>query len=63
MLALGIHGQMLYVDLETRTVGVKLSTWPMPQDAVRFHDTLAAFRAIAHHLAPASGHHQSQERS
>ena len=63
MLALGIHGQMLYVDLETRTVGVKLSTWPMPQHAARFHDTLATFQAIAHHLVALTGHHQSQERS
>jgi len=63
VLALGIHGQMLYVDLETRTVGVKLSTWPMPQHAARFHDTLATFQAIAHHLVALTGHHQSQERS
>jgi len=47
LLALGIHGQMLYVDQATRTVGVKLSSWPMPQDAVRFHDTLTAFGSIA----------------
>jgi CubicO group peptidase (beta-lactamase class C family) len=51
LLALGIHGQMVFVDQRTRTVGVKLSTWPMPQDPARFHDTLTAFRTIAGHLA------------
>jgi CubicO group peptidase (beta-lactamase class C family) len=51
VLALGIHGQMVYVDQATRTVGVKLSAWPQPQSAVRFHDTLSTFRAIAAHLA------------
>jgi CubicO group peptidase (beta-lactamase class C family) len=51
VLALGIHGQMVYVDQATRTVGVKLSAWPQPQSAIRFHDTLNTFRAIAAHLA------------
>ena len=50
VLALGIHGQMVYVDHATGIVGVKLSTWPMPQSPARFHDTLNAFRAIAAHL-------------
>jgi hypothetical protein len=54
---------MLYIDQETRTGGVKLSTWPMPQEPARFHDTMATFRAIAHHQTPATGHHHSQERS
>ena len=51
VLALGIHGQMVYVDQATRTVGVKLSAWPQPQSAIRFHDTLNTFRSIAAHLA------------
>ena len=51
VLALGIHGQMVYVDQATRTVGVKFSAWPQPQSAIRFHDTLSTFRAIAAHLA------------
>jgi CubicO group peptidase (beta-lactamase class C family) len=47
LVALGIHGQMVYVDQATGTVGVKLSSWPLPQSPARFHDTLAAFGAIA----------------
>ena len=54
VVALGIHGQMVYVDQATRTVGVKLSTWPLPQSSVRFHDTLTAFGVIAAHLAESS---------
>ena len=55
VVALGIHGQMVYVDQATRTVGVKLSTWPLPQSADRFHDTLTAFGVIAAHLGQSSG--------
>ncbi|MEP6561928.1 MAG: serine hydrolase, partial [Nakamurella sp.] len=33
VVALGIYGQMVYVDQASRTVGVKLSTWPVPQSA------------------------------
>ena len=29
--ALGIHGQLVYVDRATRTVGVKLPSWPEPR--------------------------------
>jgi CubicO group peptidase (beta-lactamase class C family) len=54
VVALGIHGQMVYVDQATGTVGVKLSSWPLPQSPARFHDTLAAFGAIAAHLGGAS---------
>jgi len=54
VVALGIHGQMVYVDQATRMVGVKLSTWPLPQSAIRFHDTLTAFGVIAAHLADSS---------
>jgi len=53
LLALGIYGQMVYVDQASRTVGVKLSTWPAAQSPVRFHDTLAAFGVIAAHLTDA----------
>ena len=50
ILCLGIHGQMVYVDPDARIVGVKLSSWPAPQDAGMFTDTLAAFDTIAKHL-------------
>jgi CubicO group peptidase (beta-lactamase class C family) len=46
LLALGIHGQMLHVSRRTRTVGVKLSSWPEPQQPVHLQDTLRAFDAI-----------------
>ena len=32
LLCLGIHGQMVFVDHATRTVAVKLSSWPTAQD-------------------------------
>ena len=58
LLCLGIHGQMVFVDREARTVGVKLSTWPVPLEPGRHLDTLAAFHAITDHLTrrvPTSG--------
>lgn len=33
LVCLGIHGQMVYVHRETRTVAVKLSSWPDQQNA------------------------------
>lgn len=52
MLALGIHGQMVYVNQRAGITAVKLSTWPTAQDAVAFYDTLGAFESIARALAP-----------
>ena len=52
LLCLGIHGQMVYVDLETGLVAVKLSSWPTPQDPWRLLSTLAAFDAIKAEMAP-----------
>ncbi|WP_432875964.1 serine hydrolase domain-containing protein [Kribbella sp. CA-245084] len=46
LVCLGIHGQMVYVHRETRTVGVKLSSWPDPQNASYLIDTLRTFAAI-----------------
>jgi CubicO group peptidase (beta-lactamase class C family) len=46
LLCLGIHGQMIYVDRTTGLVGVKLSSWPTPQDSWKLFSTLAAFDAI-----------------
>jgi CubicO group peptidase (beta-lactamase class C family) len=47
MLALGIHGQMVYVNVSARVVAAKLSTWPTPQDGERLLSTLLAFDAAA----------------
>ena len=46
LVCLGIHGQMVYVNRGTRTVGVKLSSWPDPQNSGYLIDTLRAFGAI-----------------
>ena len=50
LVCLGIHGQMVYVNRRTELVGVKLSSWPTPQDTASLVDTLRAFRAIGAHL-------------
>ncbi|HEU5483362.1 MAG TPA: serine hydrolase [Microlunatus sp.] len=47
LLCLGIHGQMIYVNRRARTVAVKLSSWPTPQNAWKLFSTLAAFDAIS----------------
>ncbi|GAB3058234.1 serine hydrolase [Intrasporangium mesophilum] len=46
LVCLGIHGQMIHVDPATRTVGVKLSSWPTAQNTSYLVDTLRAFGAI-----------------
>ena len=46
-LALGIHGQMVYVNQQSGVVGVKLSTWPTAQNGALFYDTLGAFESIS----------------
>ena len=51
LLCLGIHGQMIYVNRGARLVGVKLSSWPTPQDAWKLFSTLRAFDAISDFLA------------
>ena len=48
--ALGIHGQMIYMDPAVKLVAVKLSSWPLPQDASKLFPTLRAFEAVARHL-------------
>ena len=50
LVCLGIHGQMVYVDQATRTVGVKLSSWPNAQNPTYLVDTLRAFGAIGARL-------------
>ena len=54
-LCLGIHGQMVLVDRATRTVSVKLSTWPSAQAAAYLIDTIRAFAATGRHLAGLDG--------
>jgi CubicO group peptidase (beta-lactamase class C family) len=49
LLCLGIHGQMVYVNPAARVVGVKMSSWPTPQDAAMLSATLRAFDAVAAH--------------
>lgn len=49
-LCLGIHGQMVYVDRATGTVGVKLSSWPDAQNLGFLLDTVRAFDAVAAEL-------------
>jgi CubicO group peptidase (beta-lactamase class C family) len=52
LLCLGIHGQMVYVNRATRLVGVKLSSWPAPQDTRSLVDTIRAFGAIGVAVGP-----------
>jgi len=47
MLALGIHGQMIYMNRLTGVVGVKLSSWPTPQDPEKLFWTVRAFEAAS----------------
>jgi CubicO group peptidase (beta-lactamase class C family) len=61
LLCLGIHGQMVCVDRSTRTVCVKLSSWPQAQNVAHLVDTVRAFGAVGASLAgaahrPTAGH-------
>jgi CubicO group peptidase (beta-lactamase class C family) len=51
VICLGIHGQMVYINRPAQVVAVKLSSWPLPQDADKLFGTLRAFNAIAAMLA------------
>lgn len=51
LLCLGIHGQMIYVNLATGVVAAKLSCWPEPQHAWKLFTTLRAFDSISQQLA------------
>jgi CubicO group peptidase (beta-lactamase class C family) len=48
---LGIHGQMLYINVTADVICVKLSTWPSPIDDELEGCATAAFGAIAEALA------------
>ncbi|SMX89117.1 serine hydrolase domain-containing protein [Brevibacterium aurantiacum] len=54
VIGIGIHGQMLYIDRATQTVGVKLSSDPQPVSLAQQHGTLAMFEAIAEAVPPKS---------
>ena len=54
-LCLGIHGQMVLIDRATRTVSVKMSSWPAAQDSAALIDTIRAFVAAGRHLAGLDG--------
>ena len=47
---LGIHGQMIYINRSTGTVGVKLSSWPTPLDDEKTTAAAGMFDAISDHL-------------
>jgi len=46
LVCLGIYGQMVHVSRRTRTVCVKLSSWPDAQSPAHLQDTIRAFDAI-----------------
>ncbi len=51
LLALGIYGQMLYVNPGTGTVAAKFSTWPTAQSGEMLQNTIRTFDAIGAQLA------------
>jgi CubicO group peptidase (beta-lactamase class C family) len=55
LVCLGIHGQMIYVNRATRTVGVKLSSWPGAQSVTYLVDTLRAFASVSAQLSGVDG--------
>jgi CubicO group peptidase (beta-lactamase class C family) len=46
LVCLGIYGQMVHVSRRTRTVCVKLSSWPDAQSPANLQDTIRAFDTI-----------------
>lgn len=46
LLCMGIHGQLVHVCRRTRTVCVKLSSWPTAQNPAYLRDTLRACDAV-----------------
>ena len=51
LLCLGIHGQLVFVDRASRTLIVKLSSWPDAQNTDYLANTLRACGAVAANLA------------
>jgi CubicO group peptidase (beta-lactamase class C family) len=54
LVCLGIYGQMIHVSRRTRTVCVKLSSWPEAQSPAYLQDSVRAFDAIGGALARSS---------
>ncbi|GAA5086930.1 serine hydrolase domain-containing protein [Nocardia iowensis] len=54
VIGIGIHGQMLYINKATGTVGVKLSSWALPEEAWKGgwkgFSALSIFQEIDTHL-------------
>lgn len=50
LLAIGIHGQWIYIDREKSVVAVKQSCQPLPVDAALDQEILSLFRAISEAL-------------
>lgn len=50
-LAIGIHGQWIYCDIDKNVVLIKLSSQPIPQDDVLDVECLSVFRQVAKELA------------
>ncbi len=51
LVCLGIHGQLIYADQAARTVVVKLSSWPDPQNTAYLVDTLRSCAALTGRLS------------
>lgn len=50
LMAIGIHGQMIYIDRDREMVAVKLSAWPTARQLDVLADTVSAFDVIARNL-------------
>ena len=49
LVAIGIHGQVIYMNMQTQVVIVKLSTHPQPSSSL-FQDGFIAMRALSESL-------------
>ncbi len=47
LLALGIHGQMIYVNRAAGLIAAKVSCWPRPQEPAKLYATVRAFGAVS----------------
>ena len=58
LLAIGIHGQTIHIDLSNSVVIVKLSSHPEPADMALFGDTFQALDALSDTLSAAGEQHR-----
>ncbi|MDN5789450.1 MAG: beta-lactamase family protein [Micrococcales bacterium] len=63
LVCLGIHGQMIHVSPATRTVAVKLSSWPSAQHLAHLIDTLRAVGRVGAYLYLSQGDWAAGEAS